>query len=121
MNWGQTGYSLHDLHVESCRTSFGAPLLDMMNHLELLPPHLRCDQVLACPRTDIQDDIHRERCEYDAMQCNVDKQQRSNTCYASRSTKHQYEHDLTHKMVMGDTFTLQELVQVSNELEFSQT
>ena len=44
MNWGQTGYSLHDLHVESCRTSFGAPLLDMMNHLELLPPHLRCIQ-----------------------------------------------------------------------------
>ena len=35
--------------------------------------------------------------------------------------KHQYERYLTHKMVMGDTFTLQGLVKVSSELEPSQT
>lgn len=35
--------------------------------------------------------------------------------------KHQYEHYLTHKKVMGDTFALQGLAKVSNELELDQT
>ena len=34
--------------------------------------------------------------------------------------KHQYERYLTHKVVMGDTCTLQELVKASNELKLSQ-
>ena len=35
--------------------------------------------------------------------------------------KHQYERYLTHKIVMGDTFPLQELVKVSNGMERTQT
>ena len=31
MNWGQTGYTLHDV---SCRTGFGAPTFSMINHFE---------------------------------------------------------------------------------------
>ena len=34
MNWGQTGYSLHDL---SCRTGFGALLLDTIGNVALWP------------------------------------------------------------------------------------
>ena len=126
MNWGQTGYSLHDLHVElvlgpRCWTWWIISNCYPPTSAASNPLGFICDQVLACPRTDIQDDIHRERCEYNAMQCNVDKQQRSNTCYASRSTKHQYEHDLTHKMVMGDTFTLQDLVKGWNAAKHNST
>ena len=126
MNWGQTGYSLPDLHVElvlgpRCWTWWIISNCYPPTSAASNPLGFICDQVLACPRTDIQDDIHRERCEYNAMQCNVDKQQRSNTCYASRSTKHQYEHDLTHKMVMGDTFTLQDLVKGWNAAKHNST
>ena len=34
--------------------------------------------------------------------------------------KHKYESYLKHKMVMGDTFTPQDLVKVSNGMEHSQ-
>ena len=70
--------------------------------------------------TDMKDNIHPECCECNATQCNV---MLTNTAveYMLCIQKHQYERYLTHKIVMGDTFPLQELVKVSSGMERTQT
>ena len=85
MNWGQTACSFHDF---SCRTGFGAPLLDIINHViscrtVTTPPFglkPRCvhpagfhlwPRVRMPTQTHIQDDIHRECSEGNAVSCNV--------------------------------------------------
>ena len=78
MSWGQTGRSCHDL---SCRTGFGSPLLDMINHVELWPRPVGSNPAASIPlgfhlrphvrmpmRTHIQDSIDRNCCPRNVMQ-----------------------------------------------------
>ena len=55
------------------------------------------------------------------MECNVDKLTNTAVECMLCIQKHQYERYLTHKIVMGDTFPLQELVKVSSGMERTQT
>ena len=82
MNWGQTGYSLNDYHVELVLGPRSSEWLIMSNHYPTpfrgLKPrcvhptwfHLR-PGVRMHTHTDIQDDIHCECCECNVVQCNV--------------------------------------------------
>jgi len=83
MNWGQTGCSFHDL---SCRTGFGAPLLDIINHViscrtvttppsgsnpaASIPLGFICDHGFACPHKHVYKMIFTVSV-LKAMQCHV--------------------------------------------------